>query len=60
MFRGGYVYLAPGCCVNEGLTIADHVIVGSNAVVTKNIEEPGVTWAGVPAKKISSKGFYRG
>lgn len=26
-------------------------------MVTKSIEEDYVTWAGVPAKKISNKGF---
>lgn len=56
---GSYVYLAPGAKINENLTIADHVIVGSNCVVTHSIEYEGCTVAGVPAKKISDKGFYR-
>lgn len=33
------------------VNIADHVVIGAGAVVTKNIEEPGV-YAGNPAKKI--------
>ena len=56
---GSYVYLAPGAKINENLTIADHVIVGSNCVVTHSVEYEGGTVAGVPAKKISDKGFYR-
>lgn len=56
---GNYVYLAPGAKINENLTIADHVIVGSNCVVTHSVEHEGCTLAGVPAKKISDKGFYR-
>lgn len=56
---GSYVYLAPGAKINENLTIADHVIVGSNCVVTHSVEYEGCTVAGVPAKKISDKGFYR-
>lgn len=56
---GDYVYLAPGAKINENLTIADHVIVGSNCVVTHSIEDEGCTVVGVPAKKISDKGFYR-
>lgn len=35
---GNYVYLAPGAKINENLTIADHVIVGSNCVVTHSVE----------------------
>lgn len=58
--RGGdYVYLAPGAKINENLAIADHVIIGSNCVVTHSIEKEGCTVAGVPAKIISNKGFYR-
>ena len=55
---GNYVYLAPGAKVNAHLKIADYVIIASNAVLTKNVEESNVTWAGVPAKKISNKGWH--
>ena len=37
--------------------IADGVIIGANAVVTKDITEAYTSWAGVPAKKISNKGY---
>ena len=51
--------MAPGVKINEKLTIADHVIVGSNCVVTHSVKDEGCTVAGVPARKISDKGFYR-
>ena len=56
---GNYVYLAPGAKINENLMIANHVIVGSNCVLTHSVEDDGCTVVGVPAKKISDKGFYR-
>lgn len=34
------------------LTIADDVIIGAGAVVTKSITEPGITVVGIPAKPI--------
>ena len=57
---GDYVYLAPGAKINENLTIADHVIVGSNCVVTHSIEDEGCTVAGVPAKKMGRKKSIKG
>jgi len=57
--RGGdYVYCAPGVKINNDISIASHVILGMNAVVVKNITDSSTTWGGVPAKKISDKGFY--
>lgn len=56
---GNYVYLIPGAKINEQLSIADHVIVESNCVLPHLLDERGCTMAGVPAKKISEKGFYR-
>ena len=57
--RGGdYVYFAPGVKINNDISIASHVILGMNAVVVKNITDSSTTWGGVPAKKISDKGFY--
>ena len=41
----------------KNVTIADDVIIGANAVVTKDILEPNVVVAGVPAKIISRDGF---
>lgn len=55
---GDYIYLAPGAKINENKMIADHVIIGTNAVVTHDCLEKSSTYAGVPARKISEKGFY--
>lgn len=54
---GDYVYIAPGVKINDNIQIGNNIILGQNAVVTKNITEDGTTWAGIPAKKISNKGF---
>ena len=39
-----------------GITIADHVRIGANTMVIKDIVEPNTTWRGSPAHKISNKG----
>lgn len=54
---GDEIYIAPGAKILENVMIADNVIIGANAVVCKNIDEPHTSWGGVPAKKISDKGF---
>lgn len=50
---GDNCFFASGAKVIGAVHIADDVAVGANAVVTKDITEPGTTWAGVPARKIS-------
>lgn len=50
---GNNVFLAEGCKIIGNVTIADDVQIGANAVVVKSILEPGTTWGGVPARKIS-------
>lgn len=50
---GDNCFLGTGAKVIGEITIADNVAIGANAVVCKSIEEPGTTWGGVPAKKIS-------
>lgn len=50
---GNNVFLGDGCKIIGGVTIADDVAIGANAVVVKSILEPGTTWGGVPARKIS-------
>lgn len=54
---GDNVYIAPGAKILANVSLAEGVIIGANSVVTKNISEPYTTWAGVPAKKISEKGY---
>jgi len=52
---GDNVFLGSGCKIIGELTIADDVCIGAGAVVTKSITEPGTTWAGVPAVKVSDR-----
>ena len=54
---GNHIYLAAGAKVLIGVHIADDVIVGANAVLCHNVSEPNIVVAGIPAKKISDKGF---
>lgn len=51
---GDNVFIGTGAKIIGEITIADDVAIGANAVVVKSIEESGVTYGGVPAKKISS------
>lgn len=52
---GNNVFIGTGAKIIGDITIADDVAIGANAVVVKSITEPGTTWAGVPARKISDK-----
>lgn len=52
---GDNCYFGSGAKVIGAVRIADDVAVGANAVVTADIAEPGTTWAGIPAKKISGR-----
>ena len=56
---GDNVFIATGAKVIGGVKIADNVVIGANAVVVKDIMEPGTTWGGVPAKKISNNNSDR-
>lgn len=53
---GEHVYLGPGAKVFGEITIADHVQIGANAVVTKSCDEKGAILAGVPAKVVRQQG----
>jgi serine O-acetyltransferase len=53
---GNRVYIGSGARVIGNIKIADDVVIGANAVVTKDILESGTTWAGIPARKIANKG----
>ena len=50
---GDNVFIASGAKIIGEVYIADNVAIAANAVVTKSINEPGTTWGGVPARKIS-------
>lgn len=53
---GNNIYIAPGVKIFGDVEIVDNVAIGANAVVNKSFLEPNITIAGVPAKKINSKG----
>ena len=55
---GNNVFIGTGAKVIGNIYIANDVAIGANAVVVKSIEEPGTTWAGNPAKKISDKNSH--
>ena len=55
---GDNVFIGTGAKIIGDISIADDVAIGANAVVVKSILEPGVTYAGVPAKKISSNNSH--
>ncbi|GGB12378.1 serine O-acetyltransferase [Agarivorans gilvus] len=52
---GDNVYIGPGASVLGAITIANNAIIGSNAVVTKDVPESGVV-VGNPGKLVSTKG----
>jgi serine O-acetyltransferase len=53
---GNNVYIGPGARIFGDIEIADGIAIGANAVVDRSFLEPGITIAGVPARKISDKG----
>lgn len=55
---GDNVFIATGAKIIGAIQIADDVAIGANAVVVKDILEPGTTWAGVPARKVSNKNSH--
>ena len=55
---GNRVFIGAGAAVIGNIKIADDVVIGANAVVAKDILEPGITVAGAPARKISDQNSY--
>lgn len=53
---GDRVFIGTGARILGKVQIANDVVIGANAVVTRDILEPGTTWVGIPAHKISDKG----
>ncbi|MCR5576399.1 MAG: hypothetical protein K6F56_05265 [Oscillospiraceae bacterium] len=51
---GDHVQVGIGSLLVGGITIADGITVGAGAVVTKSFLEPGITLAGVPARKLGA------
>ena len=52
---GNNVDIGVGAKVLGGITIADDIKIGANAVVTKSFNEPGITIVGIPAHKLERK-----
>ena len=55
---GDNVFLGTGAKIIGDITLANDIAIGANAVVVKSIPESGVTYGGVPAKKISSNNSH--
>lgn len=53
---GNNVYIGPGAKIFGDIEIADDIAIGANAVVNRPFLEPGITIAGVPARKVGNKG----
>lgn len=53
---GDNIVVGFGAVVLGGITLADDIAIGANAVVNKSFVEKNITIAGVPAKKISDTG----
>ncbi|MGR4802396.1 hypothetical protein RG276_07985 [Bifidobacterium adolescentis] len=53
---GNYVELMIDSKVLGGIHVADHVRIGADALVLKEIKEANTTWAGIPARKINDRG----
>lgn len=55
---GDRVFIGSGVRIIGNIQIADDVVIGANSVVLHSIVEPGITVAGIPAKKVSNTGSY--
>lgn len=54
---GSHIYFSTGAKVMRDVHIANDVIIGANAVVTRSVDEENVVVAGVPAVVVSKKGY---
>lgn len=52
---GKNVDIGYGAVLVGDIRIADNIVIGANAVVTKSFEEPGIVLAGAPARKIRDR-----
>lgn len=56
---GDNVFIGPGVVIFGDIRIADGIAIGANSVVNTSFLQKGITIAGVPARKVSDKGFDR-
>lgn len=52
---GDDVYLAPGCAIIGDVAVGNNVVIGTNSVVTKSIDNNSIV-IGIPGKVISQNG----
>lgn len=52
---GEHVYIGPGAKVFGDITLASHIQIGANAVVTKSCDVEGAVLVGVPAKIVGNQ-----
>lgn len=55
---GDNIFIGSGARIIGNIKIADDIAIGANAVVNKNFDTPGITIAGVPAKKVSDNNSH--
>jgi serine O-acetyltransferase len=53
---GDNVYIGPGAMLFGSIRIGNDIAIGANSVVNRSFEEPGITIAGAPARKVSNRG----
>ncbi len=53
---GDDVYIGPGTMLFGSIRIADGIAIGANSVVNRSFEEPNITIAGAPARKVADRG----
>ncbi|KAI9026378.1 trimeric LpxA-like protein [Hyaloraphidium curvatum] len=59
---GGSIRVGSDCVLGLGTIVRDHISIaagtrtGMGAVLHKDIVEPGLTWVGMPARKLEKKG----
>jgi serine O-acetyltransferase len=52
---GNNIAISPGVVIVGAISIADGIAIGANSFVNKSFDEPNITVAGCPARKISNK-----
>ena len=57
---GDHVTLCAGSQIFGGVQLADRITVGAGAVVNRSFTEPGITIAGVPARKVGGPAPQKG
>jgi serine O-acetyltransferase len=53
---GNNIFIGPNAVIVGEITLADGIAVGANSYVDKSFNEPNITIAGCPARKVASNG----